>query len=516
MQANLTHKVTFDHLNLQVMADGEHSVPTELRITTNDGGNVLVHLPAVTDKDKPGAVANLPVSFKTLTGTVIRFTVEAVRQVTTINWYSEKPIVLPFAIASIGLPGVHFTPEDPAAQIPPVCRDNLMTIDGNPVWLKVSGTVGTAESQGGLVITGCGPDAHGIHLGPGTHTVVTQWGDLTGLDVDRLVFDSAAGGGAERLLANGDAQPVAGTIAGSGVAALPAPAVRLLSSTATGARLAVSGASGPFWLVLGESINAGWTATIAGGRSLGGSTLIDGFANGWYVDPTGSSFRVDLSWTPQHEVDIALVLSAVAIFACLMLAFLPWDWRRRRRLLATTGPGDEPDGPAGVEPEQVEHRSIDGEPAVDHEPDTEDEPVTEIETLTGAGPFAGGWPATLATPWRADGRPASLFAAISVAVIAGALCALVLPPGWTLPIGGAMALAALATARYAGTRIVLTAGAVAAAVFAGVATVVGQMGHHYPPGDYWPGISRARTWPPSSRFLPSRPTLLWSSCGEAR
>ena len=74
------------------------------------------------------------------------FTVEAVRQRTTINWYSAQPIVLPFAIASIGVPGLHFTPENPAAQIPAVCRDDLMTVDGTPVWLKVTGTVGTAEA----------------------------------------------------------------------------------------------------------------------------------------------------------------------------------------------------------------------------------------------------------------------------------------------------------------------------------------------------------------------------------
>ena len=182
----------------------------------------------MTDKDKPGAVANLPVSFKTLTGTVIRFTVEAVRQVTTINWYSEKPIVLPFAIASIGLPGVHFTPEDPAAQIPPVCRDNLMTIDGNPVWLKVSGTVGTAESQGGLVITGWVPTPTGFISGPGRHGR-DGMGDLTGLDLDRLVLDSAAGGGAERLLADGDLQPVAGKLAGSGAGGPAGASVRLCS-----------------------------------------------------------------------------------------------------------------------------------------------------------------------------------------------------------------------------------------------------------------------------------------------
>ena len=401
MQANLTHPVTFDHLNLQVLADGEHSVPTALRITTNDGGNVLVHLPAVKDVDKKGAVADMPVSFKAVTGSVIRFTVEAVRQEATINWYSEQPIVLPFAIASIGLPGVHFTPENPAAQIPGVCRDNLMTVDGQPVWLKVTGTVGTAENLGGLRVSGCGPDAKGIHLGAGTHTVVTQWGKLTGLDLDRLVFDSAPGGAAEPLLASGDLRPVPGTLAGGGVAALPAPTVRVVSSSATNARLSVTGASGPFWLVLGQSVNAGWTAHVAGGPSLGGSTLIDGFANGWYVEPHGQSFTVDLTWTPQHEVDIALVVSAISILACLLLAFVPWRRLPRRR--RQSGPRRHLGRRRGAS-------------------------VGEAGTAEATETFDGRWPATLGPPWLADGRPAGLLESLAVAAVAGGICLLVLPP----------------------------------------------------------------------------------------
>jgi hypothetical protein len=331
MQANLTHAVTFDHLNLQVLADGAHSVPTELRITTNQGGNILVHLPAVHDVNKPDAVATIPISFKPLTGSVLRFTVEAVRQVTTINWYSTKPIVLPFAIASIGVPGLKFTQENPSAQIPAVCRDDLMTIDGRPVWLKVTGTVGTAEDGDGLQVSGCGPDANGIKLAAGTHHVLTQWGKLTGLNLDRLVLDSSPAGQAEPLLAGGEARPVPGTLGGGGSAALPAPTVHLLSKSATTAKLSVTGATGPFWLVLGESVNAGWQAQIAGGPSLGSPTLIDGYSNGWYVADRTGSFEVDLTWAPQREVDIALAVSGVSIFLCILLGFVPWRRLRRPR-----------------------------------------------------------------------------------------------------------------------------------------------------------------------------------------
>ena len=38
----------------------------------------------------------------------------------------------------------------------------------------------------------------------------------------------------------------------------------------------------PFWMVLGQSHNLGWTAT-ADGRDLGQPTLVNGYANGWQV-----------------------------------------------------------------------------------------------------------------------------------------------------------------------------------------------------------------------------------------
>ena len=95
MQASLTRSVSFDHLNLKVIVDGRHSVPTEIRITTNTGGDDLVPLPAIGDLKAPNAVVSVPVSFPRLSGKTIRFTIEAVRQVRTINWYTEKPIVTP-------------------------------------------------------------------------------------------------------------------------------------------------------------------------------------------------------------------------------------------------------------------------------------------------------------------------------------------------------------------------------------------------------------------------------------
>ncbi len=332
LQASLTHSVTFDHLDLKVIADGRHSVPTRIRITTNTGQSDLVSVPPIRDRKAVDAVVSVPLSFPKLSGSTIRFTIKAVRTVSTINWYSQRPITTPVGIAEIGLPGVRFTPEPAGARIPSVCTPNLLRIDGRPVWLRVSGTVGAAEKLQGLTVAGCGPDAKGVHLGAGTHTIVATWGKLTGWNLDRLVLDSAPGGAALPPLANGDAPPAPGTIGTPRTSPLAAPSVRVLGSTATSAKLAVSGAVRPFWLVLGESLDAGWEASGPGGHSLGAPHLIDGYANGWYVTPPrGGTFTVTLRFAPQQTVTPAVIVSGATLAICVLLGVVPAGAIRRRR-----------------------------------------------------------------------------------------------------------------------------------------------------------------------------------------
>src|SRR5262249_51231820 len=52
------------------------------------------------------------------------------------------------------------------------------------------------------------------------------------------------------------------------------------------------------------------------------------FASGWHVEGTGAVTHVDFTWTPQRAVYLALLVSGLAVLACLVLVAV----RRRRRI----------------------------------------------------------------------------------------------------------------------------------------------------------------------------------------
>ncbi len=97
--------VTFDHLDLQVVADGKHSVPTQLQVDAG-GQSRTVDVPAITDGKVGDAPVTVPVTFAPLTGSDVRVTVTKVREVTTLDYDERQPSTMPVAIAEVGIPGV--------------------------------------------------------------------------------------------------------------------------------------------------------------------------------------------------------------------------------------------------------------------------------------------------------------------------------------------------------------------------------------------------------------------------
>ncbi len=100
------------------------------------------------------------------------------------------------------------------------------------------------------------------------------------------------------------------------------PMVHVTNDSADSMDAFVTGArtGQPFWLVLGQSQTPGWTASVDG-VDLGPPTLIDGYANGWRIDPTVQAMHVSLQFAPQRVVNGALLVSALAALVCLFLAF---------------------------------------------------------------------------------------------------------------------------------------------------------------------------------------------------
>lgn len=451
IQVNTPKPVSVDHLDLQVAADTYHSVPTSLRVQgcdtlTADGRcpadapAAAVSLPAIHDGTR-GTIRTVPVDFPVVRGRDLTITVTGVRLRRT-----TKPFLLsePIGIAELGIPGVQVAAA-PAA-MPGTCRTDLLAVDGTPVPVRVTGSSADALAGRDVPLTLCGADANGLTLGPGRHIVTTSTGAASGLSVDQLAFDSAPGGGVMALSATGASLTAP---AGGGVA----PAVHVVSQGTTAFTLRVTGvrAAQPFWLVLGQSINKGWKATVDGtGQSLGPPTLIDGFANGWLVHPGhGGTLSFTVQWTPEHTQDLALLVSAAAAVLCVVLA---WQPRRRRARAGVGAPvsGAQPEAPA------VEDRA----------------------ELADVGP-------TLANPFAAA-RALPPWVALPVGVVCGLVSALLVPPGAFpfvfLGVGAAVFLALLSPP----ARGIFAVGAVGLAVAAVVYILVTQSSRHYPGNGSWP------------------------------
>ncbi|MGH9213920.1 MAG: alpha-(1-_3)-arabinofuranosyltransferase domain-containing protein [Acidimicrobiales bacterium] len=319
VEVALPEPATIDSLPLTVVADGLHSVPTEVELWVDGAPVQRIPLPEIADGAGQNATTAVELDIDPVTGTRFRVKLTGVREVTTNDWVSDRAIAQPAAIAEIGLPG---------PTVPPLpetfdtgCRDDLLRIDADLVPVRISGPMSDALAGRPLSVATCGVGS--VDISGGSHTLRTTSGLDVGVNIDQLVLRSGAGGAAGStdgtLVDEAErASNAAGTAEGTG--AVPPPEVRIVEESADHYQLEVSGArpDEPFWLVLGQSFNDGWQATLDG-TALAAPELVDGFANGWLVVPTDESFEVDLRFTPQRRVNLALWLSVVAAAGCILL-----------------------------------------------------------------------------------------------------------------------------------------------------------------------------------------------------
>jgi arabinofuranan 3-O-arabinosyltransferase len=345
--------VTVSSLPITFVADGRHSLPTKLSLSVDGGAAIPIDLgdPDLGTGRPRGSTETVVATVPPTTGTTFRLTIDAVEERPSRDWFSGTPTVTPTAIAEIGL-GVLRPAPDEAAQLGDDCRTDLVDLGDDPVPLRVVGTVGEALDRAPLRLEACGEP---VRLAGGRTLAATAAGAATGFDVDLLAFSSAAGGGPgvdslSTPLGDGPEPPETST-------AQPAR----LTSEAT-----VRGATEPYWVVLGQSLSPGFRAVAQGGDGevdLGPPTLVNGFANGWLVDPqrVGADATVTITWTPQRWVWAGIWASVLGVLLCVGLAVRP-----TRRLAAAPLLGGSVAGmrPVGVGPLAVDGAAMSPLPAL--------------------------------------------------------------------------------------------------------------------------------------------------------
>ena len=345
---------------MTVITDGSHSVPTRVSISVDGGEPVAVDLAEVGlgEGNERGSTSGLALGTGPLRGTTFSITIDEVTEAASKDWFGGSRTVLPVGIAEIGLPVV--APPPDSTPLDAGCRDDLLAVtdaeqvggtsaepagDAAPVPVRLVGTVGAATSGGQLRIETCGDP---LVLAEGRTLLSSGDGRRTGFDVDMVTFSSAAGGaaGPDTLV-----DPP-----GPG----PEPPATVVERTGRlDWRAEVTGATEPYWVVLGQSNGPGWRATTSNGVDLGSSTLINGYANGWRIDPgeLGADVTVDITWTPQRFVWIGLGASAIGVLICLVLALRR---PRSRSPVTSAAVGSVSDTPLPMRPVPVGPGHVDG------------------------------------------------------------------------------------------------------------------------------------------------------------
>jgi arabinofuranan 3-O-arabinosyltransferase len=316
--------VEVDRLALDVVVDGRHSVPTALRVLA-DG--VEVGTVAVPDlaAAEGATTARVELDLPAFTASTVRIELAEVAPILTKDWHTGADVVMPVGIAEVEGLDVPVVPDRPVAT---PCRSDLVVLDGEPVPVRVSEVPGRpATDRAELALEGCDT----VRLEAGTHEIETVAGAITGLDVDRLLFASDRGGD---------------PLAGPWEVDLPAaPEVAVTAQGRDTATVELGDATAPYWLVLGQSQSPGWDAA----EGLGASTLVNGYSNGWRVDPTDAPERpVALAFTPQRVVWFAIWASVLGLVLTIALALRG----RRHGFEPAPPPSDLPHvvglGPAGA------------------------------------------------------------------------------------------------------------------------------------------------------------------------
>lgn len=250
-----------------------------------------------------------------------------------------------------------------------------------------------------------------------------------------------------------------------------APTSQVDARAGGGARIRTGASRAPYAVVLGQGYDSRWTATMDG-KDIGPPVQVDGYSVGWIIDDASTPHEIEISFGPQRDATIALLVSTTVLVAALYLLAAHWLTSRRRRKEAeeATDTPLEPATEAAVVTEGEVAPEIEEDPANDLLADAYSgarhgqrrrRVALEVLVVLGAG-FLVGW-AGLVTAALAVGfvrwRQVRAERLIDAGVILIVLAALwfVVGPGDT---GGEVSADAIAASmwphRLAGGGLVLT------------------------------------------------------------
>ena len=196
IQVHVPRPITFDHLNLQVVADGHHSVPTSLTISTENGiatRSPCPPSPTAAGRTRPSRVPDLlpPAHRRADPGDLHRG-----------PGRDDEELLLPRPD--------HPAPGDrragaPRGRLPGPAGPDARELPVEPPHHRRPARLGAGHRFHRRRPRREDPDRPGLRArrrtaspwAPGQHVIQSASGHVTGFDIDQLVLDSAPGGGAE-------------------------------------------------------------------------------------------------------------------------------------------------------------------------------------------------------------------------------------------------------------------------------------------------------------------------------
>jgi arabinofuranan 3-O-arabinosyltransferase len=241
-------------------------------------------------------------------GGVVRFAPMQTTKLTLAFTTDQAPL----QISDVVIPGVPFIRVPAAPFRLPCGQGPQLTVDGNTVPTRVSGTYADLLNARPMAFTAC----TGVTLAAGANQVTEPQSDA--FDVQDVVLGTAAGG---------HAAPAA------------APAAATVTSWTSSQRTLRVTAAARSYLEVNENFNAGWRAVLDG-RALQ-PVQLDGWKQAWVL-PAGAAGLVTLTYQPESLYRDAVAGGLAALVLIVIIAFRPGRRRAQpARGWATPDPQQE-------------------------------------------------------------------------------------------------------------------------------------------------------------------------------